>query len=292
MYSKYSSVMFNLFSFCSRRYRRRWFYPMLSMFVALGIAVGSVQPSQAVPFPELILRGVQVIHLSNISDKKEVQLGKQINQELVGREFRLYRNQEINRYVEQIGQQLAAKSDRPGIPYTFQVVDDKAVNASATMGGFVYVNTGLLKLADNEAELASVIAHEIGHIASRHAVEQMRETAIAGGVASVAGLDRNTAVQIGVELALRRPHSRQDELEADQRGLKTLGRAGYAQSAIVSFMEKLQGSRSVPAFLSTHPATSDRIKALKRAIDSQSANVGNGLDSAAYKAKIQPLSSS
>jgi len=75
------------------------------------------------------------------------------------------------------------------------------------MGGFVYVNTGLLKLADNEAELASVIGHEIGHIASRHTVEQMRGTAIAGGVATAAGLDRNTAVQIGVDLALRRPHS-------------------------------------------------------------------------------------
>jgi len=65
----------------------------------------------------------------------------------------------------------------------------------------------LLKLADNEAELASVIGHEIGHIASRHTVKQMRES-IAGGVATVAGLDRNTAVQIGVDLALRRPHSR------------------------------------------------------------------------------------
>ena len=284
--------MFNLFSFCFRRYRRRWFYPMLSLFVALGIAVGSLQPSQAVPFPELILRGVQVIQLSNISDNKEVQIGKQINQELVGSEFRLYRNQEINRYVDQIGQQLAANSDRPNIAYTFQVVDDEGVNAFATMGGFVYVNTGLLKLADNEAELASVIGHEIGHIASRHTVKQMRETAIAGGVATVAGLDRNTAVQIGVDLALRRPHSRQAELEADQRGLKTLGRTGYAQSAMISFMEKLLDSRSVPAFLSTHPATSDRITALKRAIDSPSANVGQGLDSAAYKAKIQPLSRS
>ena len=184
---------------------------MLSLFVALGIAVGSQRPSQAAPFPELILRGVQVIQLSNISDQKEVQIGNQINQELVGSEFRLYRNQEINRYVDQIGQQLAAKSDRPNIAYTFQVVDDEGVNAFATMGGFVYVNTGLLKLADNEAELASVIGHEIGHIASRHTVEQMRETAIAGGVASVAGLDRNTAVQIGVDLALRRPHSRQAE---------------------------------------------------------------------------------
>lgn len=285
--------MFNLFSLYFRRYRRRWFYPLLSLFIALGITVGSPLSSPAIPWADLILQGVQVIQLSNISNKQEVQLGKQINQELVSSKVRIYRNQDVNRYVDAIGQQLAASSDRPDIPYTFQVVDDENINAFATMGGFVYVNTGLLKLADNEAELASVIAHEIGHIASRHAVEQMRQTAIAGGVASAAGLNRNAAVQIGVDLALRRPNSRQDELEADQRGLKTLGGAGYAQSAMISFMGKLLDSPSVPSFLSTHPATSSRIAALKRAINSKNTNnVGKGLDSAAYKAQIRPLSNS
>jgi len=89
------------------------------------------------------------------------------------------------------------------------------------MGGFVYC----LEAADNEAELASVLAHEIGHIASRHLVEQMQETAIARGVATAAGLTA-TPVSDGVEPALQRPHSRQDEFEADRRGLQILGRAG------------------------------------------------------------------
>lgn len=281
--------MFN-FSFI-RRHQRRWFYPLLSLLVALGIGVSSL-PSQAIPLPELFLRGVQVIQLSNISDQQEVEIGKQTNQQLVSSEVKLYRNPEITRYVEQIGQQLAANSTRPDIPYTFQVVDDKSVNAFATMGGFIYVNTGLLKLADNEAELASVIGHEIGHITGRHAVKQMREAAIASGVTSVAGLNRSAAAQIGVELALRRPHSRQDELEADRSGLKILGNSGYAQSAMISFMEKLVSSRSVPTFLSTHPATSIRISALKRAIESQNATVGKGLDSTAYKSQIQLLGQS
>ena len=284
-------AMFNLLSFFSRPLRRRWFYPLLSLVVALGISVGSPR-SQAIPLPELILRGVQVIQLSNVSDKQEVQLGKQINQQLLSREFKLYRNSDVNRYVDQIGQRLVPNSARPNIPYTFQVVENDSVNAFATMGGFVYVTTGLMKTADNEAELASVIGHEIGHIASRHAVEQMRETAIASGVASVAGLDRNAVANIGVELALRRPHSRQDEFEADRTGLKTVTGAGYAQSAMISFLEKLKGSGSVPSFLSTHPATGDRIAALKRAIDSQKANVGEGLDTATYKAQIRPLSQS
>ena len=282
--------MFKLFCFSSRGYRRRWFYPLVSFVVALSLWLGSPMPSQAIPFLNLLIRGVQVIQLSNMSDRQEVQIGSQINQQLVSREVPLYRNPEINNYVKQIGQKLAANSDRPNIPYTFQVVNDKGINAFATMGGFVYVNTGLLKLADNEAELASVMAHEIGHITGRHAVEQMRETAIAGGVATAAGLDRNRAVGIGVELALRRPGSRKDELEADQEGLEMMRRAGYAQSATVTFMEKLlKKGGSAPAFLSTHPATTDRIARLRSAITSQPANVGTGLDSATYKARIRPL---
>jgi predicted Zn-dependent protease len=97
-------------------------------------------------------------------------------------------------------------------------------------------------------------------------------------------------VNIGVELALKRPNSRKDEFEADQMGLDTLTKAGYAPSAMVSFMEKLLKARgSVPTFLSSHPATSDRIKGLQQAIDSQRANAGDGLNTTAYKTKIRAL---
>ncbi|PPS44250.1 M48 family metallopeptidase [Chroococcidiopsis sp. TS-821] len=279
------------FSFILHRFRRRLIYPLLSLFIVLALSLGTPAISQAFSIFDLLIRGVQIIQLSNISDSQEVQLGRQINQQLVSREVRLYRNSDINRYINQIGQRLVPASDRSGIPYTFQVVDDRGINAFATMGGFVYVNTGLIRLADNEAQLASVLAHEIGHIASRHAIQQMRQTAIASGVASVAGLDRNRAVQIGVDLALRRPNSREDEFEADRRGLANSIRAGYAPSATIAFMEKLlqQNGRSIPTFLSTHPATGERITRLRNAIDSQTANVGDGLDTAAYRARIRPL---
>ncbi|MEA5626779.1 M48 family metallopeptidase [Nostoc sp. UHCC 0251] len=282
--------MLNSFSFIYRRFYRRWLYLFLSVLVAVGIGVGSPQKTQAISLFDLLNQGIQIFQLSTISDREEVQLGKQINQQLVNSEIKLYRNQNVNRYVNQIGQKLAANSTRPDIPYTFQVVQDESINAFATMGGYVYVTTGLLKAADNEAQLASVIAHEIGHIASQHSIEQMRQRAIARGFATAAGLERSTAVQIGVDLALRRPNSRQDEFEADQRGLRTLGRAGYAQSAMIAFMQKLLQQRSLPTFLSTHPATSDRITALRSAINSQKAYRGSGLNNAAYEAKIQPLS--
>jgi predicted Zn-dependent protease len=282
--------MLNLFSFLSRRYQRRWLYPLLSVVIALSLVLGSPQVTQARPWFDLIFRGVQILQLSNISPRQEIQIGQQINQQLVSSEIQLYRNSEINRYVDQIGQRLAQESTRTDIPYKFQVVNDKNINAFATMGGFVYVNTGLLTAADNEAQLASVMAHEIGHIAGRHAIGQMRQQAIAQGVAAAAGLDRNLAVRIGVDLALRRPHSRQDEVEADELGLDTLQNAGYAPVAMVDFMEKLlKKGGSVPTFLSTHPATSDRINALERAIDPARSNVGDGLDTNAYRSKIRAL---
>jgi predicted Zn-dependent protease len=282
--------MLNPLSSLSRRYRRRFLYPLLSLVLTLSLVVGTAQVTQA-SFLDLIFQGIQFVQLSNISDRQEVQIGQQINQQLVGEEIQLYRNPQITSYVNEIGQRLAKGSKRPDIPYTFQVVNDKGINAFATMGGFVYVNAGLIAAADNEAQLASVMGHEIGHIVKRHSIQQMRQTAIARGLAAAAGLDRNTLVNIGVELALQRPNSRKDEFEADQEGLYNMEQAGYAPSAMVGFMEKLlKSGGSVPSFLSTHPATSDRIEALEQAIPAAQANVGNGLDSNAYKNKISVLS--
>lgn len=281
--------MLNPLSSLSRRYRRRFLYPLLSLVLTLSLVVGTAQVTHA-SFLDLIFQGIQMVQLSNVSDRQEVQIGQQINQELVGQEIRLYRNPQITSYVNEIGQRLAKGSKRPDIPYTFQVVNDKSINAFATMGGFVYVNAGLIAAADNEAQLASVIGHEIGHIVRRHALQQMRQQALTQGLAAAAGLDRNTLVNLGTKVALQLPNSRKDELEADQEGLYNMEQAGYAPSAMVDFMEKLlKSGGSVPTFLSTHPATSDRIEALEQAIPPAQANVGNGLDSNAYKNKISVL---
>ena len=284
MFSRFS--LLNLFS-----PRKRFLYGLFASFLGLTIALSSIQPVKAVPWIELLIRGAQIVQLSSISDKQEVQLGSQINEELIqsGR-AKIYRGQAINSYVNRIGQELAKQSDRPDIPYTFQVVDDDSVNAFATMGGYVYINTGLMKTAQNEAELASVVGHEIGHIVGRHSIQQMRQRAIAQGILSAAGLDRAQAVQIGVELAVSRPNSRQDELEADRFGLDTIQKANYAPSGMVSFMRKLlEKGGSTPSFLSTHPATSERIQRLEAEIPSQSANAGKGLDQQAYQSQISAL---
>ncbi len=266
---------------------RRWLWLCLSAVVAFSLwATAGIQPAGASLF-DLIFRGVQVIQLSSLSDRQEVALGEAINNQMVGSEFRLLNERSLNNYVERIGQRLVPNSERPNIPYKFQVVRDNQVNAFATMGGYVYITTGLMAKANNEAELASVISHEIGHIAARHAVNQMKQQAIAAGVASAAGLDRNTAVNLGVELALRRPGSRRDEFAADQLGLFTLARTGYAAAAMPAFMEKLVSSRSVPTILSTHPAVPDRIRTLNQLIAQNNLGGSSGLDSAAYQSSVR-----
>jgi predicted Zn-dependent protease len=271
--------------------KHHWLYSLLSLTVASTIVIADVGTTHAIPWSEILLRGVEVIQLSTISDRQEVRLGQQINQELInsGR-VRLYNDRRLNGYLNQIGQRLVQVSDRPGIPYQFFLVDDDEANAFATMGGFVYVHTGLMKLADNEAELASVIAHEIGHIAAGHALNQMRDQALTQGLLTATGLDEQQVVQLGVTLALDLPHSRGDEYEADRLGLAMLTRAGYAPGAMVDFMQKLQGQTGyVPSFLSTHPAAQERVQALAREIPRQSAYVGDGLDNQAYRQRTRSL---
>ncbi|TAE59419.1 MAG: M48 family peptidase [Nostocales cyanobacterium] len=272
-----------------RSWRRSLLYPAISLVVAVSLCLTTAVPTQAIELLPFLLRGVQVYQLQNLSPRQEYELGTQINDQ-VRQEVRISRNQQLTGYIQSIGNRLVENSgDRRNVRYTFQVVEDNAVNAFATTGGYVYVHTGLIEAADNEAELASVMGHEIGHIQGRHLVKQMRQQAIASGVATLAGLDRNRAVGLGVELALRRPRSRQDEYDADNRGLEILTRAGYAPSAMVSFMQKLQGRSSIPTFLSTHPGAGDRVRSLAGKIQQQPSTNRDGLDNAAYKARVRSM---
>jgi beta-barrel assembly-enhancing protease len=279
------------FSIFSSSYFRYCLYGVISLILTLAIALTAIKPSYGIPWAEILIRGVQVVQLSSISDKQELEIGKGINDELISSgQAKIYSGQEINDYIKQIGERLAKTSERSDLPYTFQVVDDSGINAFATMGGYVYVNTGLIEAADNESELASVIGHEIGHIVGRHSINHMREAAISQGLLSAAGLDRSNAIQIGVQLAVSRPNSRSDELEADRFGLENLKKSGYAPSGMLGFMKKLleQGG-SVPTFLSTHPATGDRIAKLESKIDPATANQGDGLDGTAYKQRTESI---
>ncbi|AIE73200.1 MULTISPECIES: M48 family metallopeptidase [unclassified Synechocystis] len=275
------------------RHSQRFLSWILTVVLAATVTVAIASPVRAQSWMNLLLQGLQVIQLSNLSDQQEVRLGQQINQQLYQqRQFRPHGDRQLQNYVDEIGQRLARASSRPNIPYTFQVVDDRQINAFATMGGFVYVNTGLIAAAENEAELASVIAHEIAHIAERHAVTRMRDVGLSQGLISAAGMRENNIVQMAMQLGFNLPMSREDELQADAMGLRNLVRAGYAPVGMVSFMEKLQRQRgAAPEFLSSHPLTQNRINSLQRAIPPQYLYQGDGLDPQAYSQRIGRQSS-
>lgn len=275
-----------MFSNYLKNIPKRWLYVLLTATMATFVGILTPQVGRAADWLQLILQGAQIIQISNISDRQEVQLGAATNQQIL-QQLKIHPSREANAYVNNIGQRLARTSARPNINYTFQVIDDENINAFATMGGYVYVNSGLLRMADNEAQLASVIGHEIGHITGRHGLQQMKQRLIASGVSSLAGVDQNKLAQVGVELALRRPQSRTDEYDADRRGMDNIIKANYAPSAMPAFMSKLSSANNPPTFLSTHPSPPDRVANLQRLIPVSYRSKTSGLESASYRQRIQ-----
>jgi predicted Zn-dependent protease len=204
-----------------------------------------------------------------ISLEKEIALGKSLAQE-IERQVKLIDDPEINEYVSRVGQNLVRNSDAK-VPFTIKVVDSDEINAFALPGGFFYVNSGLVTSADEESELAGVMAHEIAHVAARHGTEQYTKGTIAnyatlpliflGG-----GLGYGLYQAAGFLIPLKfLQFSRSAETEADFLGLQYVYKTGYDPIAFVSFFEKIQAQeKKKPGKLakafSTHPPTADRIE--------------------------------
>lgn len=284
--------MFSPLTYLARHsFLRRGLYGLLATLMSVSIGLATPAASQASIF-DLIFQGIRYVQLGNLSDQDEVNLGIQINRQLKAQGVRVYnRNSGINAYINDIGQRLAATSDRPNLPYTFQVVDDDSINAFATAGGFVYIQTGLIKAAANESELAGVMAHEIGHITGRHAINQMRQDALTRGITGALEVRQDDLVNLGVQLALQLPNSREAEYDADRRGFQNLGRAGYDTNGFITFMQKLEGGATAE-FLSTHPNPGNRVSNLQ-AMNSAGTytNTGPraGTDASAYRNRISGL---
>jgi predicted Zn-dependent protease len=202
------------------------------------------------------------------SIEKEVRLGREAAAE-VDRQAKFVDDPMITEYVNRVGQNIVLHSDSK-VPFTIKVIDSDEVNAFALPGGFFYVNKGLILAADNEAELAGVMAHEIAHVAARHAVENqakasLLEYAAIGASIFLGGIPgmiyQNTA-GIGL-LGMFMKFSRSAEEEADKLGVQYMYAAGYDPSAMATMFEKLEAkNKKKPGFIarafSTHPAPPDR----------------------------------
>jgi Zn-dependent protease with chaperone function len=204
------------------------------------------------------------------SRDQDVQLGKEAQQEVEKQVPVVHNAPELESYISQLGQKLAKVSQAPDYPYNFHVVADKNINAFALPGGPVYVNTGTIAAAENEAQLAGVMAHEISHVALRHSTNQASKAyalqiplAVVGGAAGGSLLGQLTKLGIGLganSLLLR--YSRDAEHDADIVGAQTMARAGYDPIEMARFFEKLkaQGGSQGLQFLSDHPSPGNRVQ--------------------------------
>jgi hypothetical protein len=202
------------------------------------------------------------------STEKEVRMGRELAGE-VDRQAKFIDDPLITEYVNRVGQNIVLHSDAK-VPFTIKVIDSDEINAFALPGGFFYVNKGLLLAADNEAELAGVMAHEIAHVAARHAVENQTKgtlleyLALGGSIflGGIPGLIYQNTAGLGL-LGLFMKFSRGAEEEADKLGVQYMWAAGYDPTAMATMFEKLEAkNKKKPGFIarafSTHPAPPDR----------------------------------
>lgn len=207
--------------------------------------------------------------------EKEIAIGKSLAQD-VERQAKIINDPVIAEYVNRLGQNLVRNSDAK-VPFTIKVIDSEEVNAFALPGGFFFVNSGLILKADNEAELAGVMSHEIAHVAARHGTRQ----ATRGEIANLAtiplifmggwtgyGIQQAASILIPVGFL---KFSRGFESEADMLGLEYMYKAGYDPTAFVDFFEKIETLEkrkpgTMAKVFSTHPMTDDRIRAAQKNI--------------------------
>ena len=223
--------------------------------------------------------------LSLVSEAQEIEMGRQASQE-VAQSIGFVDDPELQAYVAGIGKRMAAKSERPALPWEFHVVNDASVNAFALPGGFIYVTRGLLAHMNSEAELATVLGHEVGHVTARHSVQQISKAQLATlglGVGSILSSDvaqfAGLASQgLGV-LFLK--YGRDAENQSDQLGFKYALGLNYDVREMANVFQTLsrasgsgQGGR-LPEWLSTHPNPENRVKNTEARLDTLHASLGN-----------------
>jgi len=234
-----------------------------------------------------------------VSESQEIAMGQQYDSQVVAT-IGLYPDPALQSYIQTLGKRLAATSERPNLPWTFRVVDDPAVNAFAVPGGFVYVTRGILAHMNNEAQLATVVGHEIGHVTARHTAAEMSKEQVAtlglvvGSIASkqVANYAGVAQQALGV-LFLK--FSRDNENQADELGVRYSSRANFDSREMVNVMKVLdrlsatEGGR-LPEWLSTHPNPGNRVEHISSLISKQQTDfTGATINREGYERKLDGI---
>ena len=208
-----------------------------------------------------------------VSEQEEMKIGRETDLQ-IKKEYGVYQDPKLTAYLDGLYQRLGKLSHRPNLPYQFKVVDVSVVNAFAVPGGYVYFTRGILASLNNEAELAGVMGHEIGHITARHSAQQMSRAQLAqigllaGMVLSDTFRALSDAVGLGVGM-LFVSFSRENERQADDLGVEYASKAGYDARQMANFFETLEkmnpGSdkTGLPSWFSTHPSPEEREKTVR-----------------------------
>jgi predicted Zn-dependent protease len=202
-----------------------------------------------------------------MSESQEIQMGQEADPEIVA-SMGLYPDEELQTYVQELGMELAATTERPNLPWTFRVLDDPLINAFALPGGYIYVTRGILAHFDSEAELAGVLGHEIGHVTARHSVSrisraQLAQVGLGVGMILKPELQQFEAIaSAGMQLLFLK-FSRDDEYQADELGVRYMSRGGYDPVELSGVMAMLgqvtsESGSGPPEWLSTHPNPANR----------------------------------
>jgi predicted Zn-dependent protease len=243
----------------------------LALLTALSLSTGSLVACATNP-----ATGQKQVSL--IGEGQEIEMGRQADRD-VQSTMGLYGDPDLQAYVERIGRNLAAKGERPSLPWTFRIVDDPTVNAFALPGGFIYVTRGILAYLSSEAELAGVLAHEIGHVTAKHSVTRISQEQLAGiglGLGTILSPEvarYGNLLQTGLGLLFLQ-YSRSDETQADDLAVRYATRAGYDPRpltetfAVLDRISQVQGDGRIPTWLSSHPTPQNRIQNIQADIDS------------------------
>jgi len=219
-----------------------------------------------------------------VSEDKEIQIDQQQSPHQFSSDYGMLQDKALNNYIDETGKSIAALSHRPHMPYSFRGVNATYVNAYAFPGGSIAVTRGILLSLDNEAELAALLGHELGHVNARHTAEQMSKgvltNAVVGGISAVAGTRSAALGQLAGQLgmfgagALLASYSRDNEREADALGLEYMSRTGYNAEGFVGMMDMLRGlSKHKPGAIelmfATHPMGDERYRTAVEAVETR-----------------------
>lgn len=241
------------------------------------------------------------LQISLVSVEQEIEIGRQANAQ-VRKEMPELRDPEVLAYVRGIGRRLAQQASGPDYPYAFSVVDYREINAFALPGGPVWLHRGVLQAAGNESQVAGVLAHEVAHIAQRHAASRLTKATMANwGLGLLGAVLGNSAGAGAAQMAagflangVFLKFSREDERDADRVGLQLLRRAGWDPRGMIELFEVLRREArrdpgAVEVFFSSHPAPQDRIARLQAEIGRRPAGVRDTPQFRAVKARLQKM---